>query len=263
MANMRLTLAYDGSDFEGWQAQAGARPARTVQAVLEAALTRLGGQPVAVAAAGRTDAGVHAIGQVVSFEFALEWPAERVQRALNGLLPPDVRVLAAAHASADFHARRSACAKLYRYELDTGPVQLPTRRSLAAHVPWSLAPEPVARVAALYLGRQDFAALRSTGSSVQTSVRTVLRSEVRWYGATLVYEVVADGFLRKMVRSMVGGLIAAGRGQCAPEALSARLAEGDRRRWPAPAAAHGLTLVAVAYDGCREPAPPFAPHSAL
>lgn len=264
MPVMRLTLAYDGSEFEGWQTQAGARAARTVQAVLEAALARLGGQPVTVAAAGRTDAGVHAVGQVVSFDWPAPWPAERVQRALNGLLPRDLRVLTAAPAPPGFHARRSARAKLYRYELDTGPVQLPTRRRLAAHVPWPLDPARVARTAALYLGRHDFAALRSAGSSVQTSVRTVLRSDARWYEATLIYEVVADGFLRKMVRSMVGGLIAAGRGQCAPEALREALLAGDRRRWPAPAAAHGLTLVAVAYDDAPcDPAWALAPHSAL
>lgn len=258
MARLRLTLAYDGSEFEGWQAQAGPRAARTVQGVFENALERLTGAPVAVAAAGRTDAGVHALGQVVSFDGPEAWLPERLQRALNGVLPADLRVVTAAITAPDFHARRSACAKLYRYELDTGRVQVPTRRRLAAHVPGPLDAQAVAETAALYLGHRDFAALRSTGGSAVTSVRTVLHSEVRWAGETLIYEVVADGFLRKMVRSMVGGLIAAGRGQRSPSALSAVLESGDRQRWPAPAAAHGLTLVEVSYEPWTEPLAGFA-----
>jgi tRNA pseudouridine38-40 synthase len=135
--------------------------------------------------------------------------------------------------------------------LDTGPVQVPTRRRYAAAVPFALDAPAVAEAAALFCGRQDFAALASAGGSARTSVRTVLRSEPRWEGTTLVYEVEADGFLRKMVRSMVGGLIAAGRGTIGVEQLRAALAGRERRTWPAPAEARGLTLVAVRY-----PAPP-------
>jgi tRNA pseudouridine38-40 synthase len=156
-------------------------------------------------------------------------------------------VLAAAPVPPDFHARRSASSKLYRYVLDCGGVQPPQRRRHAGFVPWALEPEAVRAVAALYLGRHDFAALASSGSSVRTTVRTVTRSEVAFHAAGLVYEVEADGFLRKMVRSMVGGLIAAGRGASSPEALSLALAAGQRRAWPAPAPACGLTLVRVDY----------------
>jgi tRNA pseudouridine38-40 synthase len=248
----RVTLAYDGSDFLGWQAQGDAAQ-RTVQGVLEAALAPLGdGRRIAIAGAGRTDAGVHALGQVASFELDREWAPERLARALNGLLPADVRVLEAALAPPGFHARRSAIAKLYRYLLDTGPVRLPTRRRCAGYERGRLDPALVAAAAALYLGRHDFAAVASTGSSVKTSVRMVLRSEVRFLaleggGETLVYEVEADGFLRKMVRSLVGGLLAAGLGQRSPEDLAAALASGDRARWPPPAEACGLTLVKVRY----------------
>lgn len=246
---LRATLAYDGSDFEGWQLQKG-RAARTVQGVLEASLSRLsGGQPVRVAAAGRTDAGVHAHGQVVSFELAREMAAEEVARALNGMLPPDVRVLEVAAAPPGFHARRSALSKLYRYVLDTGPIQLPTRRRLAGHVPWRLDAERVSEAAALYLGRRDFASLASAGGSVKTTVRQVFRSEASFDGATLVYEVEADGFLRKMVRSMVGGLVAAGRGVASVAELERALRQRDRRGWPAPAPACGLTLLRVRYPG--------------
>jgi tRNA pseudouridine38-40 synthase len=245
----RVTLAYDGTEFEGWQSQQGtARRARTVQGTLEDALARLsGGERVAVHGAGRTDAGVHATGQVASFELARDMAPGDLVRAMNGLLPADVRALDAAEAPPAFHARKSALSKLYRYVLDTGAVQLPTRRRLAAHVPFPLDPGRVAAAAALFAGRQDFASLASAGGSARTTIRTVLRSDARFEATTLVYETEADGFLRKMVRSMVGALVAAGRGAVDVEDLRRALAGRDRREWPAPADARGLTLVAVRY----------------
>jgi tRNA pseudouridine38-40 synthase len=256
MPPYRLTLAYDGTDFAGWQAQrAGA--ARTVQGTVEAALARLhDGARVAIAGAGRTDAGVHALGQVASFELARDWDPAALLRALNALLPDDVRVLAADRTAPGFHARRQATGKLYRYVLDAGPVQLPTRRRGAGHVSWTLSEEPMRALAAALVGRHDFAALASAGSSVKTTVRTVTRSEIRradgegeGAGEGWVYEVEADGFLRKMVRSMVGALVEAGRGTWTIERLREALASRDRRAWPAPAEARGLTLVRVSYAG--------------
>jgi tRNA pseudouridine38-40 synthase len=245
MPLFRVTLAYDGTDFAGWQRQA---RDRTVQGELEAALARLsGGRRTPVHGAGRTDAGVHALGQVASFELEPEWEPDRLRGALNGLLPGVVRALEVRPAPAGFHARKSALGKLYRYELDTDAVQLPTRRRVAAHRPGRLDPEPLGQVAALYSGRRDFASLASSGSDVETSVREVRRSEARFEGATLVFEVEADGFLRKMVRSMAGGLIAAGCGERKLSELAEALEARDRRRWPAPAPACGLTLVRVQY----------------
>jgi tRNA pseudouridine38-40 synthase len=249
----RLTLAYDGTDFEGWQRQARAAPVRTVQGVLEAALLELaGGERVAVEAAGRTDAGVHALGQVTTFDLPRRMDPALLTRALNGLLPDDVRVLEAARVDEAFHARRGATSKLYRYAMDTGPVQLPTRRRFAAHVAGPLDVPAMRAGAALYLGRHDFAAVRSAGASVRTTVRTVSRSEIRAEtleggGAALVYEVEADGFLRKMVRSLVGGLVALGRGTVGLDGLRRALEGRDRGGWPAPAPACGLTLVRVDY----------------
>jgi len=242
----RVTLAYDGTDFRGFQLQ---RPGgRTVQGVLEEALSRLAGGPrVAVFGAGRTDAGVHALGQVASFDLPREVEALDLRRALNGLLPEDVRVLDAAVAPPGFHARKSAVSKVYRYELDCGGVQLPQRRRFAGFVSGSLDEGQVRAAAALYLGRHDFASLASSGGSARTTVRTVLRSEAVFAGGVLVYETEADGFLRKMVRSMVGGLLAAGRGAVAVEDLARALEARDRRAWPAPAPARGLTLVRVLY----------------
>jgi tRNA pseudouridine38-40 synthase len=252
IAHYAIVLAYDGTDFEGWQVQAhpdaGRPPARTVQGELEAALSRLdGGAAVRVKGAGRTDAGVHALGQVASFSLAREIAPAALQRALNGLLPAEVRVREAAVAAAGFDARRHAVSKLYRYELDTGPVQLPTRRRYAGHVPFPLDRARVGEAAALYVGGHDFASLASSGGSAKTTVRTLTRSEAAWRGDTLVYEAEADGFLRKMVRSLVGGLIAAGRGAASVDELRRALLARDRRAWPAPADARGLTLVRVDY----------------
>lgn len=252
----RITLAYDGTDFRGFQAQRADR-GRTVQGELEAALSRLaGGTPVAVAGAGRTDAGAHALGQVASFQMPRAMDAADLARALNGLLPADVRVLDAAPAPAGFHARRSATGKLYRYVLDTGPLQLPHRRRFAGHVPCALDEERVHAAARLYLGRHDFASLASAGGSVKTTVRSVRRSEAVFAEGTLTYEAAADGFLRRMVRSMVGGLIAAGRGTLDLDALRGALEAGQRRAWPPPAPACGLTLVSVEYPAPEAPVLP-------
>jgi tRNA pseudouridine38-40 synthase len=252
MPPYRITLAYDGTDFLGWQLQARGRSGRTVQGVLEGALAKLaGGKRVPVFGAGRTDAGVHALGQVASFDLARDIEPARLVRALNALLPEDVRVRSAVPAAAGFHARKSAVSKLYRYVLDTGPLQLPARRRHAGHVPWALDEVAVCEAASLYRGRRDFASLASAGGSATTTVRTVMRSEVLFEdgdeGRTLVFEVEADGFLRKMVRSMVGGLIAAGRGAVSVPELGRALERRDRRAWPPPAAARGLTLVRVSY----------------
>jgi tRNA pseudouridine38-40 synthase len=243
----RVTLAYDGTHFSGFQLQARGR-GRTVQGALEEALARLaGGGRVPVAGAGRTDAGVHALGQVAAFELPREMEPAALQRALNGLLARDVRVTAAARAASGFHPRKSAISKLYRYTLDCGGVQPPQRARFAGHVPRALDEAAVRAAAALYLGRHDFASLASAGSSATTTVRCVTRSEAVFDAGSLVYEVEADGFLRKMVRSMVGGLVAAGSGERSVAELARALRARDRSGWPRPADARGLTLVRVDY----------------
>jgi tRNA pseudouridine38-40 synthase len=243
-----VILAYDGTDFGGWQSQSPRLAPRTVQGVLEEALGRLSGEGrIAVTAAGRTDAGAHALGQVAAFQLPRPLPAGDLQRALNALLPEDVRVLEAAACPPGFHPRKDAVSKHYRYVLDTGPLQLPQRRRLAGHVPWMLDSHRVWEAAAIYRGRHDFASLASSGSSVTTTVRTVMRSAATFEGTTLVYDVEAEGFLRKMVRSMVGGLVDAGRGARSPDDLRRALEQRDRRAWPAPVDARGLTLVRVEY----------------
>jgi tRNA pseudouridine38-40 synthase len=252
MPRYRATLSYDGTDFLGWQVQA---RGRTVQGVLEEALATLcGGALIRVVAAGRTDTGVHALGQVTSFDLPSERDPTLLLRALNGLLPHDVRALAVARADDSFNARRDAVSKLYRYVLDCGGIQLPTRRREAAFSPWPLDLALAADVAAFYVGQHDFASLACSGGSVKTTVRTISRSELRsepapgpGLASTLIYEVEADGFLRKMVRGLVGGIIEVARGALTFAQLERALKACDRRAWPAPADARGLTLVRVDY----------------
>lgn len=249
MPHFRITLGYDGTDFEGWQIQARSlRNPRTVQGSLEEALARLsGGSRVAVAGAGRTDAGVHALGQVASFELPREIAPFRLLEALNGLLPRDVRVLDAHLAPPGFHPRRSALSKLYRYVLDTDPVQPPTRRRFAGHVPGRLDAKAVVEAAAYVTGQKDFASLRTAGSNAKTTVRNVTRSEASFDGNTFIYEVEADGFLRQMVRNLVGAFVAVGQGRMSLDSLARALEARDRRQWPPPVEARGLTLVRVRY----------------
>lgn len=226
--------------------------ARTVQGEVLAALTTLtGGKPVGLAGAGRTDTGVHALGQVASFDLDRAIDTPDLRAALNGVLPRDVRVVAAAQVDASFHAQRSAISKLYRYEIDTCAVQVPTRSRYAAHVREPLDRRAMNEAAALYVGERDFASVASVGGTVKTTVREVLRSELTAETDLLRYEVEATGFLRKMVRSLVGGLISVGRGKSTVADLSRALDARDRQAWPAPAAAHGLTLVRVRYPSAE------------
>jgi len=245
--NQRVTLSYDGYGFAGFQAQ-DADKGRTIQDEVEKALARLHGDAfVRIEGSGRTDQGVHALGQVISFRVPRLWPENELARALNSTLPKDIRAMASSPVAPGFHARRSAVSKHYRYLLDVGETQHAVRRRYAGHTGFKLEREVLDRVAALFVGRQDFASLRNAGTDVKTTVREVKRSEVRWEDSTMIFDVEADGFLRRMVRAMVGGLIAAGRGAVTVEQLATALESHDRSAWPAPAGPEGLYLVSVRY----------------
>jgi tRNA pseudouridine38-40 synthase len=245
--NQRVTLSYDGSEFAGFQSQDKAR-ARTVQDEVEGALQKIHeGVFARIEGSGRTDQGVHALGQVVSFRAPRPWPDQELARALNAVLPRDIRALASAAVDSAFHARRSAVSKHYRYLLDVGGTQHPVRRKYAGHTGFEMDRTAVAKVARLFLGVRDFAALQNSGSPVKSTTRSVTRSEVHWEESTMVFDVEADGFLRRMVRSMVGGFIAAGRGASTVDQLAEALESRDRSQWPAPAGPEGLYLVSVRY----------------
>ena len=246
MARIKLTLAYEGTDFSGWQLQP---RDRTVQGELESALVRLLGGPARVHGSGRTDAGVHALGQVAHFDC----PDDRADlpwlRALNATLPPDVRVVDAAPADPEFHARYSAVSKTYEYTLWHEPDYcLPQRRRFV----WACGPVDFAAMEAAageLVGEHDFAAFQNVGTPVKSTVRT-LASLVRQPGPApqeSVWRFQADGFLKQMVRNVMGCLVACGRARLTPPEVRAILCSGDRSAAPATAPPQGLTLIGPEY----------------
>ncbi|MFM8943953.1 MAG: tRNA pseudouridine(38-40) synthase TruA [Actinomycetota bacterium] len=238
---VRLDLAYDGAGFHGWARQAGLR---TVQGDLETALARALREPVAVVVAGRTDAGVHARGQVASFRGPVADPDD-LARALNGMLGPAIAV-AARFAPDDFHARFSATAREYRYRIRTAVAPDPFGHGYAWHLPEDLSVVRMRAAAALLVGEHDFAAFCRRPPSGGT-VRRLEVLSVRRTPEGIEIGARANAFLHQMVRSLVRMLVEVGRGRVAPEAVAGILAAGDRSRTPGPAPAHGLTLERVVY----------------
>jgi tRNA pseudouridine38-40 synthase len=261
MRALKLVIAYDGTDFVGWQRQP---EGVSVQRLVEDALAPLAQSAVSVVAAGRTDAGVHATGQVASVQLESRLDAQEIGRALNAQLPPAVRVLRADEAASGFHARFDARAKTYEYRLVNAPVASPFAVRYAWHVPVHLDLDRMIDAARRIEGTHDFACFQSTGGSAARSVRTVHGSElmaggpgtvpamvpepVLRAGRLLVYRITGDGFLRHMVRSIVGTLVEIGRGAGAPERIDSLLASGTRAAAGPTAPACGLCLVGVSYD---------------
>ena len=249
---LKLTVAYDGTDFHGFQAQAGSR-LRTVQETLESAWERLTGERVRMTGAGRTDAGVHALGQVVGFVTAsVSIPEARVPYAMNSVLPDDVRVTACERAPQGFHARFDAIAKTYAYRIDNQPFPSPLLRRYAHFVAVPLDLAAMQAGACHLVGRHDFAAFAGAGGPPRRTVRHVMRCTVTGEpGGLVVVEVEADGFLYHMVRSIVGTLLVVGRGERPPQWVRDVLESRDRSQAGPTAPAKGLVLVSVRYDGGR------------
>ena len=245
MRTLKLTLAYDGTGFVGWQRQA---EGDSIQGLLEDALARFEGGRVTVHGAGRTDAGVHALGQVASARVTLTHDAQTLTRALNAQLPANIRVVSVEDVADDFHARFSAKSKTYRYQIRNTPTASPFERFWVWHVPEQLAVDTMNDAARMLIGTHDFAAFRSVGSEAGGTVRTIFDSRWRNASGLLTYEVSGDGFLRHMVRAIVGTLVDVGRGWRPPTEIERLLAGGSRAEAGATAPAHGLILVSVVYD---------------
>ncbi|MGH9841813.1 MAG: tRNA pseudouridine(38-40) synthase TruA [Blastocatellia bacterium] len=240
----RITLAYDGTDYHGWQWQAGLP---TIQAVLGGALEKLEGSPVTMHAAGRTDAGVHAAGQVVSFSLSREWEGSPLRRALNANLPPEIRVLEALPAHEEFHARVHAKSKTYRYQIYQAEVMDPLLARYAWHYAHTLDLERLREECRMLIGTHDFIAFTVADCETKTTVRTVTDLWVEREDNLLKFFFTGDGFLRYQVRTMVGALLESNRGRLKDGSIAALIASRDRTRMGAPAPARGLTLMKVEY----------------
>jgi tRNA pseudouridine38-40 synthase len=244
--HFKLTLAYDGTSFVGWQRQASGT---SIQELLEDAFALLEGRPVAVTGAGRTDAGVHAIAQVAHVALQRDIDAATVVRAMNSHLPPTVRVCDAAEVPSTFHARFDATAKRYRYRIWNQPVLTPFELPYTWHIPGPfLDVEAMEAAAARLEGRHDFAAFQTAGAGTHTTEREVFRSRITAERPLISYDVRGDGFLRHMVRSIVGSLVEVGRGRYPPEWIAEVLTSRDRARGGRTAPAAGLFLVGVEYQ---------------
>jgi tRNA pseudouridine38-40 synthase len=248
MRSFKLTLAYDGTAYAGWQVQA---DARTIQAELETALQRVTGQAVRATASGRTDAGVHAFAQVVSFSSATRLAPDVLRKALDANLPDDIVVVDVREAPPGFHAIRDASRKRYRYVIQDGPVRDVFARAYAWYIPQRLDVRAMSRAAQVLLGEHDFSSFEASGSERASSVRTIIELTVQRTAAQfldrVVVEVEANGFLYNMVRNIVGSLVQVGRGKQDPEWLAAVLAARDRKVAGATAPPQGLFLVHVEY----------------
>jgi tRNA pseudouridine38-40 synthase len=249
--NYKLLIQYDGTDFHGWQTQEGFR---TVQGELERALSLLEGTNVNVYGSGRTDAGVHAEGQVASVELQREITPQKLRAAINGNVDKDVRVLEAAVVSPDFHARYSALGKTYVYRVVNAPVMSPFWSRYAHHEARPLDLAQMKLTAEPFLGRHDWTAFSAAQSDVEDRVRTITAVDVsdrldeRSRSTLIEIKVSAEGFLRYMVRSIAGALMCAGRGELDVAAIAQAIETGVRPIVAATAPAHGLTLLSVKYS---------------
>ena len=246
----KLTVAYDGTAYSGWQVQ----PQHvSVQQVIEETLKGIVGHTVKIHGSGRTDQGVHARGQVAHVDLTCRMNAESVSRALNARLPPDIRILKASLAKPDFHARRSAAGKEYRYFVWNAPTMLPDKRLYAAHAYRKLDVPAMRAAARHFVGRHDFASFTANPQrEVESTVRTIFAFAVSKRGKEVVFRVSGEGFLYKQVRSMVGFLLRVGEGAEKPEAVSELLSSCAPRKARVPsAAAHGLFLWRVWYGKNR------------
>jgi tRNA pseudouridine38-40 synthase len=241
----RITVAYDGTAYAGWQMQPG-HP--TIQETLQGALHSLCGQDVKIHGSGRTDAGVHARGQVAHFDFPRPFAPASLPRAMNTYLPPDIRVLDAESAAPDFHARRDAAGKEYRYFIWNAPVMLPTARHFHLHVPAPLDAGAMRAAATLLTGKHDFAAFSANPSRiVETTVRTVFSLTVSQADEVIMISASGDGFLYKMVRSIAGWLIRVGQGDVPSARTLEILTSLDRTAAVPTALPQGLFLWKVWY----------------
>jgi tRNA pseudouridine38-40 synthase len=246
LRRIRITLAYDGTGFHGWQVQPGLP---TIQGVLEEIIGGVEGSPVHVAGSGRTDAGVHALAQVAAFTIANPIPVDNFQRALNRLMPPAIRILDAVETLDSFHPRFDAIAKTYQYTLFRAPICPPFQWRYVHHHPFPLNEDAMREAARVFEGEHDFTAFAAAdkNETEKSRVRRIFRSELVRSEDTLLYTVRGSGFLKHMVRNIVGTLVETGRGNIAPPGVADLLSGSISGKSGPTAPAKGLTLQSVEY----------------
>ena len=253
MRNFKIVLAYDGSEFSGWQVQP---DAATIQGTLASAIGRVTGEKVLPQGSGRTDAGVHALAQVATFALESPIPPQNLAKALNDMLPPSVRVIEATEAPLEFHARKSAHAKTYRYRIHRGAVCSPFLARYVWHYPYPLDEDAIRQAAIFVIGEHDFTSFAAVDSErgredeisdVRSNVRRVFASIWERTGEELLYVVRGSGFLHHMVRNLVGTFVLVGKGTLKPEDVATILEVRNRSAAGATAPASGLYLVSVEY----------------
>lgn len=239
-----MIIAYDGTNYGGWQIQPNAV---SVQELLQNALSSVLRSRIEVTGAGRTDAGVHALGQVAHFSFGETVSPGRLQYSLNGILPKEIRIRDLYPVPETFHARYDATGKIYRYRLTLQPIQNPFLRLYSWHIPYPINRELLQETTKLFIGTKDFTAFANE-SGKKNGVRTLKRLEVFDSGEETILEFEGDGFLYKMVRNITGTLLDVGRGKMLPEHIEAAFPAKDRKKAGTAAPAKGLCLVKVFYD---------------
>jgi tRNA pseudouridine38-40 synthase len=242
--NIRLILAFDGTAYHGWQIQ---QDSATLQGILTEAITKITGEPVTLTGSGRTDAGTHARGLVANFFTGSSLPGAQWVRALNSMLPRDVRVLSAKSVSSAFHARRDAISKTYRYQIYLGPILAPHLMREYFHFPYPVNFPAMKAAAELFAGEHDFASFAKKNPSISSTIRRIFRCELKKHGRRVHLTVEGNGFLHHMVRNMAGTLLEIGRGSISLDDFRELFVKRDRKFAGFTAPAHGLVLIKVQY----------------
>lgn len=243
---VKITVSYDGTDFCGWQVQSNGR---SVQAVLQDSIKSLTGENVTVTGSGRTDAGVHAEGQVAHFDVkTASIPAEKYFLALNAILPCDVRVVSSGQTAEDFNARKSAKQKTYRYTFYKSGVELPLKERYAVRLEKPVDVEKMRECAVVFVGEHDFKCFNASGGGAKTTVRTIYSIDITDGESELAVSVTGNGFLYKMVRTLVGALLLVGEGRATVDECIQMLKSGARIKNTKTLPPQGLCLVGVKYE---------------
>ena len=245
MKRIKLTIAYDGTNYCGWQIQPNGI---TVEEVLNKTISKLMGETIVVIGASRTDSGVHAMGNVAVFDTETTIPAEKIAVALNQRLPDDIVITKSEEVTADFHPRYCDCSKTYEYNIINTRIPIPTKRLTNYFVSYNLNIEHMRQAASYLVGEHDFASFCNVRTDVESTVRTIYTLDILTNGNESTIRITGNGFLYNMVRIIVGTLIRVGRGFYEPEKVKEILEARDRKAAGVTAPAHGLMLMEINYD---------------